>query len=124
MKTKIPSFIRTLLFAYLICQLSDCSLNYPRGNKTPSNPSKPDYIVITGDQYLNIKSGATIDVFLRSGQVVKGKYSGMIQSPQEEYSKRYVVRKEKYKDEVSLPEMDESIVLLTKDGNQYEGDFF
>lgn len=124
MKDKITSFILSFLLAYLICQLSGCSLTNSIRDETASNPSKPGYIVITGEQYLNIKSGTTVEVLLKSGQVVKGKYSGISPIPEEEYYKRYAARKEKLKDEVLLPEMGEAIVLLAKDGNQYEGNFF
>jgi hypothetical protein len=81
-------------------------------------------IVITGDKSLNIKSGTTIDVILRSGRVIKGKYYGMTPIPMEEYSERYAVRKEKYKDVDVLPDLGDTVTLVLSDGNQRKGVFF
>jgi hypothetical protein len=133
MKAKISSLVLSLLFAYLICQLSGCSLNFPLGDSyttdnslagTQSKLQKPGKIIITGDQFLNVKSGTTIEVILRSGRIIKGKYYGMTPIPKEDYSERYAAHKEKYKDIAGLPELGETVTLAIKDGSQYDGDFF
>lgn len=132
MKAKISLFLLSLLLVYLVFQLSGCSLNFPIGDShtfdysmggTTSNPLKPGQIVITADKSLNIQSGTTIDVILRSGRVIKGKYFGMTPIPIEEYSDRYAACKEKYKDVDVLPDLGDTVTLTINDGNQYKGVF-
>lgn len=122
MKGKILSVLASFLAAVVMCQLSGCSL-IGLGIGAKSDASKPDQVTISGEKLKAIKLGTPINVILKSGNKLSGKYSGLARVSQEEYAKSYAKCREQNREEIMLPALNESVTIVTVTRKQYECEF-
>lgn len=70
-----------------------------------------------------LKPGTRIVVILKTGVLVSGKYAGLSLVPAEEYATSYAKCREQIKEEIVLPELGETVTVITKTGKQHEREF-
>jgi len=128
MQRKISSVLTAIMVAVVICQLSGCSAIIDAISVTgdvagPKKATKQKYIIILPSVVHTIKPGTRIYVLLRSGAGVRGKYLELVRVPAERYGTSYAKCREQIEEEIVLPELGETVTLITKTGKQHELEF-
>lgn len=80
--------------------------------------SKPDSLIMRGDQVLNAKAGKEVVVLLKSGETVEGKFGGVKLLPAEEYSNRYNEYCERIADSQYLPHYGDTVDIVVASGQK------
>ena len=129
MQRKIFSVLTTIMVAVIICQLSGCSAIIEGLSVADEiamlkkDAPKEKQIIILPSEWNTIKPGTGIYVLLRSGTRVRGKYLELVRVPAERYATSYAKCREQIKEEIVLPELGETVTLITKTGKQHELEF-
>lgn len=118
MKVKVSSLLWSLLWIYLICNLSGCVMTSTSPRPGIADQTKKGWRIITGDLMLTCKPDDRITIVLKSGKEVEGKYLRTIPLQEETYAKRYELSKEANKERLALPELGETISLNTLRGDE------
>jgi hypothetical protein len=80
--------------------------------------SKPDSLIMRGDQVLNAKIGKDVVVLLKSGETVEGKFGGVRLLPEEEYSNEYNAYCDRISDSLYLPHYGDTIDIVVASGQK------
>jgi len=88
MKKYILSVLTVFLIACLTFLYSGCSL-IGLGIGAISDAREPAVITTPNSQIQSVKPGKDVDMVLKDGTVLKGKYEGMQSVPEEEYARKY-----------------------------------
>jgi hypothetical protein len=129
MQRKTFSVLTAIMVAVVIFQLSGCSAIIDgisvAGDMASlkKDAAKKKYIIILPSAVHTIKPGTRIYVLLRSGAGVRGKYLEFVRVPAEEYATSYAKCREQIKEEIVLPELGETVTVITKTGKQHEREF-
>jgi hypothetical protein len=129
MQRKIFSVLTTIMVAVIICQLSGClSIIYELSVAgdiaiLTKDPAMEKQIIILPPTVHTIKPGTPIVAILTSRARLKGKYSGLITVPAEEYAASYTECREQIKEQIVLPGLGETVTVITKTGKQHELEF-
>ncbi|MGH8004366.1 MAG: hypothetical protein ACRECJ_06555 [Limisphaerales bacterium] len=114
--------VAALFAGFFLLRMAGCTLiGFGVGSIVDS--TKPDRRPLPGWKMEALKPGTKIDLFLRDGTVLSGKYAGLYQRPEEEYAGLYsAVRREK-EAEVLLPPLGESLTVGLMSGRDTAGVF-
>jgi hypothetical protein len=128
MQRKIFSVLIAIMVAVVICQLSGCShlidaISVTGDVAGPKKATKQKQIIILPSAVHTIKPGTRIYVLKSSGAGVRGKYLELVRVPAEEYATSYAKCREQIKEEILLPELGETVTVITKTGKQHELEF-
>jgi hypothetical protein len=85
---------------------------------------KADYDTIPGWYSTSIWRGEDIRVTKKTGEELNGKYLGLETLADSQYAPLYNECRDKYKKEISLPALGDSISIVTREsGKEYKGEF-
>jgi len=85
--------------------------------------SKLDQLSVNGWKEETIKSGSQMEIFLKDGTQLSGKYVGLERVSEEEYAERYAKSRKQNLEEVILPLLGDSIIfsgVSTEEARLYE----
>jgi hypothetical protein len=101
-----------LITAVAVLALNGCSM-IGLGIGVSIDSSKPNQKTVPGWQATAIKPGAPINVILKDGSWLHGKYSGLGRVPAEQYAALYSQARERKPEGILLPALGESIEIET-----------
>lgn len=112
MATKISSSLAVLVAAVVIIfQLAGCSI-ISFGIGTAIDDSKPKQVTIPDREVETVTPGTAIDILLKDGKQISGKYAGIGFLAEEEYADSYAKSREQLRNEIILPELGDSINIV------------
>lgn len=106
--SKTISKLALLIFAVATLALTGCSL-IGLGVGAQIDASKPDQTTLPGWEVVTIKPGTAINVILKDGSWLSGKYSGLDRIPAEQYAAIYFQAREQKLEGILLPALGDSI---------------
>jgi hypothetical protein len=109
-----------LILSFLAINCITLKLPERKVRQRTSAESKQDIIALSKG---SIKPGTRILVVLNSGALVSGKFAGLAQVPPEEYAASYAKCREQMKEELMLPALGESVIIINVLGNKFEFEF-
>jgi len=109
-----------LILSFLAINCITLKLPERKERQGTSTESKQDIIALSKG---SIKPGTRILVVLNSGALVSGKFAGLAQVPPEEYAASYGKCREQMKEELMLPALGESVIIINVLGNKFEFEF-
>ncbi len=112
--------VAALFAGFFLLRITGCTLiGYSVGSIVDSG--KPDRRPLPGWKMETLKPGTKIDLYLRDGTVLSGKYSGLYQRSEEEYAGLYAAAREENQKEVLLPPLGESLAVTYTAGKDTAG---
>lgn len=123
MNPQSKKFVALLLVLSLLV-INCITFKLPGRKATAGIPSESKQNIISRSEVEKIKPGTSIVVTLNTGFLVSGKYAGLSLIRAEEYAENYAKCREQIKEEIVLPELGETVTVITKTGKQHELGFF
>lgn len=105
---KIISKLALIIVAVATLALNGCSL-IGLSIGAQIDASKPDQTILPGWEVVTIKPGTAINVILKDGNRLSGKYSGLYRIPAEQYAANYSQAREQKPEGILLPALGDSI---------------
>ena len=122
MKAKSKKFIALFLVLSLL-SINCITLKLPERKERQGTSTESKQDIISLSELEALKPGTRIVVILKTGVLVSGKYAGLSLVPTEEYAESYAKSREQNKEEIMLPELGETVTVITETGKQYEVEF-
>ena len=112
MKSKILFAGGVLAIAAVTFLLNGCSL-IGLGLGAAADAKKPDQMNIPGRSVETVKPGTQIEIVLKDGSQLSGKYLGLERYPEKEYVEKYQKSQENLRERIPLPAVGDSIAITT-----------
>ncbi|MFH1941760.1 MAG: hypothetical protein ABIL68_06610 [bacterium] len=119
MKSKILFAGGVLAIAVSTFLLNSCTL-IGLASGAAADAKKPDQMNIPGRSVETVKPGTQIEIVLKDGSQLIGKYLGLEHFPDNEYKEKYLKSLETLREKVRLPALDDSITITTISGKPFK----
>jgi hypothetical protein len=118
MGNKIKNFL-VIFLASALTAISCITIKPVKKETKPQTPLKQKQLRILYSKAESMSLGTHVTVILRSGVRMVGEYAGLSRVSSEKYAEIYAESRERNKEEVMLPALGESVILVTKGGKRY-----
>lgn len=124
MATKVLLRLAVLVPAVVIIfQLAGCSI-IGFGIGAAIDASKPKQVTIPDREVETVMPGTAIDILLKDGKLISGKYAGTGFLTEKEYADNYAKSHEQLRSEIILPELGDSInIVVVGTGRRQPAEF-
>lgn len=122
MRRKILFGLGLLGVFFALLRLTGCSL-VGLGVGSLVDAGKPSRREIPGWEVETVKPGSKLDVFLKSGEMLTGKFLGVETAPKEAYAEKYSLAREQAPNDNPLPSLGDTVTVVDSFGERGKGEF-